>query len=363
VRRLSVAFLSLAVFLTMTPTVLAHPAPFTYLDLRIERDAIVGSLIAHVFDVGHDLDVEPPERLLEPAVVTQQAAATIALLAPRITLAADGQVLAATWSNVEALPDRQSLRIHVRYPLASPPGRLTATLKFFPYDPAHQTFINVYEGSALTQAILDDAHTEFVYFGGSRQGAVAVARALVPSGIRHIVLGPDHLVFLLGLLLLGGSLVHLSLVVTAFTLGHALTLTLASFNIVNPSLRLVEPAVALAIVYVGADNLIVSGPGGGRDVRTWIAFTFGFIHGFGFANVLRSMNLPPRALASALVSFNLGLEIGQLVVVGIVASALAALRSWNAEAGRKLAVAGSIAVIAVGAFWFVQRVFFPGGIS
>jgi len=361
-RQLSVLLLSVGVLLRASVAG-AHPAPFTYLDLRIERDAIVGSLIAHVFDVGHDLNVEPPERLLEPAVVAQQAAATIALLAPRITLAADGQVLAATWSNVEPLPDRQSLRLHVRYPLASPPGRLTATLKFFPYDPAHQTFINVYEGSALTQAILDDAHTELVYFGGSRQGAFAVARALVPSGIRHIVLGPDHLIFLLGLLLLGGSLVHLSLVVTAFTLGHALTLTLASFNIVSPSLRLVEPAIALAIVYVGADNLIVSGPGGGRDVRAWIAFTFGFIHGFGFANVLRSMNLPPRALASALVSFNVGLEIGQLVVVGIVASALMALRTWSAEAGRKLAVAGSIVVIALGAFWFVQRVFFPGGIS
>ena len=221
----------------------------------------------------------------------------------------------------------------------------------------------MYEGSALTQAILDDAHTQFVYYSGSRQGAFAVARMMVPSGIRHIVIGPDHLMFLLGLLLLGGSLLHLSLIVTAFTVGHVLTLTLASFNIVNPSLRLVEPAIALSIVYVGADNLIVAAPGGGRDVRAWIAFTFGFIHGFGFANVLRSMNLPPRALASALVSFNAGIEIGQLAVVVAVASALSALRSRSEEAGRRLAVAGSIVVIAAGTFWFVQRVFFPGGIS
>jgi HupE / UreJ protein len=316
-----------------------------------------------VFDVGHDLNIEPPDRLLDAALLARQAAAAIALVAPRITVAADGRPLAASWSNVDAVPDRQSLRLVVRYPLASPPGRVTINLKLFPYDPAHQTFINMYEGSALTQAILDDAHTEFVYYSGSRQGAFAVARMLIPSGIRHIVIGPDHLMFLLGLLLLGGSLLHLSLIVTAFTAGHVLTLALASFNIVNPSLRLVEPALALSIVYVGADNLIVAAPGGGRDVRAWIAFTFGFIHGFGFANVLRSMNLPPRGLVSALVSFNAGVEIGQLAVVVVAASALSALRSRSEEAGRRLAVAGSIIVIATGTFWFVQRVFFPGGIS
>lgn len=354
--------LSLTAVLKPTPA-RAHPAPFTYLDLKIERDAIAGTLIAHIFDVGHDLNIEPPDRLLDPSVLARQAAATIALLVPRITVAADGRTLAASWSDVEAVPDRQSLRLRVRYALAAPPGRVTINLKLFPYDPAHQTFINMYDGAALTQAILDDAHTEFVYYSGSRQGAFAVARTLVPDGVRHIVIGPDHLMFLLGLLLLGGSLPHLALVVTAFTAGHVLTLTLASFNLVNPSLRLVEPAVALSIVYVGADNLIVSGPGGGRDVRAWIAFMFGFIHGFGFANVLRSMSLPPRALASAIGSFNVGVEIGQLAVVVAVGSALSLLKSRSDDASRRLAFAGSIIVIAAGTFWFVQRVFFPGGIS
>jgi hydrogenase/urease accessory protein HupE len=361
--RRAVLLLSLGFFLLQPTGAQAHPAPFTYLDLRIERDAIVGTLIAHIFDVGHDLGVDPPERLLDASTARQQAAATIALLAPRITLAADGRTLTAAWSGVEAVPDRQSLRLQVRYPLTSTPGRVTIDLKLFPYDPAHQTFVNIYEGAALTQAILDDAHTGLVYYSGSRQGAFAVARALVPAGIRHIVIGPDHLMFLLGLLLLGGSLPHLALVVTAFTAGHVLTLALASYNIVNPSLRLVEPAIALSIVYVGADNLIVAGPGGGRDVRAWIAATFGFIHGFGFANVLRSMNLPPRALAAAIASFNVGVEIGQLAVVVAVGTALALLKSRSEDASRRFAVAGSIAVIAAGTFWFVQRVFFPGGIS
>jgi hypothetical protein len=114
------------------------------------------------------------------------------------------------------------------------------------------------------------------------------------------------------------------------------------------------------VVYVGVDNLMV---GKGRDARAWIAFAFGFIHGFGFANVLREMNLPSRALGWSLFSFNLGVEIGQFLVVVLVASALMALRSTNEVASRRLALAGSLAVIFVGAFRFVQRVFFPGGIA
>jgi HupE/UreJ protein len=163
--------------------------------------------------------------------------------------------------------------------------------------------------------------------------------------------------------LLGGTVGQLTLVVTSFTLAHSITLSLAALNIVTPPARLIEPAIALSIVYVGADNLLVSAPRGGRDVRAWIAFTFGFIHGFGFANVLREMDLPRRALGWSLFSFNVGVEIGQLAVVLVVASTLAAVRARSEAVGRRVAFVGSVAVIAAGAFWFVQRVFFPAALS
>jgi len=111
-------------------------------------------------------------------------------------------------------------------------------------------------------------------------------------------------------------------------------------------------------VYVGCDNLLIRG---GRDVRAWIAFTFGLVHGFGFASVLREMDLPQRALGWSLFSFNVGVEIGQLLVVIAVATALTALRHRSEAASRRLAFAGSIVVVAAGTFWFVQRVFFAGG--
>jgi hydrogenase/urease accessory protein HupE len=178
--------------------------------------------------------------------------------------------------------------------------------------------------------------------------------------VHHILIGPDHMLFLVGLLLLGGSLRRLIVVVSSFTLAHSVTLSLAALNIFNPPGRIVEPAIALSIVFIGVDNLIVHG---GRDVRAWIAFTFGFVHGFGFASVLREMGLDSRALGWSLFSFNLGVEIGQLFVVIGVASLLAFLRTKSETAGRRLAFAGSLVVIAAGTFWFIERVFFPGGIA
>src|SRR5881296_1170779 len=205
----------------------------------------------------------------------------------------------------------------------------------FAYDPQHQTFVNVYERDALTsQMILDINHTQTEYFAGTRQGVLAVIRKFIPAGIHHILIGPDHLLFLVGLLLLGGSIRRLAMVVTSFTIAHSVTLSLAALNILSPPARLIEPAIALSIVYVGADNILAKG---GRDVRAWIALAFGFIHGFGFANVLREMDLPGRALGWSLFSFNFGVEIGQLLVVVVVASALAALRSRSEAASRQIA--------------------------
>jgi len=344
------------IFATLASPASAHPVPFSYVDLKVGRDAIDGTVVAHIFDVAHDLNVEPADRLLDASFLAERASAAIAMLAPRLTVAADGRALTGAWSGVEPVLDRQSIRLHVRYALTAPAGTVTVAAVMFPYDPIHQTFLNVYEGDALTQAILDRGRSQFEYFAGTRQGAFAVIKRFLPAGVHHILIGPDHLLFLIGLLLLGGTIRQLAMVVTAFTVAHSITLSLAALNIITPPARLIEPAIALSIVYVGADNLLIKD---GRDVRAWIAFAFGFIHGFGFANVLREMDLPPRALGWSLFSFNVGVEIGQLAVVIVVASALAALRARSAAAGRQLAVVGSVVVIVAGAFWFVQRVFFP----
>jgi hydrogenase/urease accessory protein HupE len=311
-------------------TAQAHPAPFSYIDVRLAGDGVSLTVVAHAYDVAHDLSITPMERVLEPETLRTRGADMAALLRSRLAVSVDGRALgAAEWSPPEPLPDRQSVRFRVRYP-GTAPAAVQLTTTMFPYDPVHQTFVNFYEGESLgSQAILDRNRFEAEYFAGTRQGTLAVMQKFVPAGIHHILIGPDHLLFLVGLLLVGGTLGRVALVVTSFTLAHSVTLSLAALNLLTPPAQVVEPAIALSIVYVGADNLLMRG---GRDMRAWIAFAFGLIHGFGFANVLRDMELPRRALGWSLFSFNVGVEIGQLLVVTAVTAALVALRARSEAA-------------------------------
>jgi hypothetical protein len=337
----------------------AHPVPFSYLDLHVQPDAVEGTIVAHIFDVAHDLGIEKPEQLLDPAVVGQYGSAFADLMARRLEVTIDGRVVAPSWSGAEAVADRQSVRLRVRFPVARSPGVVAVVATLFPYDPTHQTFVNMYEGDALTQAILGQQNPRFEYFSTSRSGAWAIVKRFVPTGIGHILVGADHWLLLIGLLLLGGTAREFLVVVTAFTLANSATLLLAALNYVGTPSRIVEPALALTVVYVGADNLLVKG---GRDMRAWIACAFGCIHGLGYANVLRTMGLQRPAVMWSVLPFGVGVEAGQLVVVAVVASIFAVLRKRGAGTRDRLVFAGSIVVAVTGTFLFVQRVFFPGGI-
>ena len=357
-----VACAVLAAALWLPAPAAAHPAPFSFVDLRLQSTTIELEVVVHAFDVAYELAIQPPNRVLEPGGLGGRAQRLADMVRERLEITVDGSRLdVAVWSDPEPLPERQSVSLRARVELEGAPGRIDVEAVMFPYDPQHQTFVNVYDEGALTaQAILSGGDPRYEYFVGSTQGTLAVIQRFVPQGIHHILIGPDHLLFLVGLLLLGGSLRRLLLVITAFTIAHSITLALAVLDVVRPPGNIVEPIIALSIIYVGADNLLVRG---GRDMRVWIALVFGLIHGFGFASVLREMGLPTGALGWSLFSFNLGVEIGQVAVAVVVASALTWLRARNEKVGRQLAVAGSVGVIAAGTFWFVQRVFFSGGMA
>jgi len=334
----------------------AHPAPFSFLDLVIRDRAVHGTLALHVVDVAHELKIDAADRLLEPAEIARTRDRVVALLGPRLRVRTDVGA-AIEWLGMEPAPDRHAVLLRFRIPVQ--PGSLSVRSHLFPYDPVHQTFVNIYEGGDLRQQLIFNARSEeYVYYTGTTQGAFAVMRTFIPAGIHHIMIGPDHVLFLIGLLLLGGSWLALVKIVTAFTVGHSLTLSLAALGIIMPSPRLIEPAIALSIIFVGADNLV---RGTGRDVRAWAALAFGLIHGFGFANVLREFGLPGQALGWSLFSFNFGVEIGQLGIVLVVATALELIRRRSHALGHRVAWGGSIVVIAAGSYWFVERVFFPAG--
>ncbi|PSB03435.1 HupE/UreJ family protein [Merismopedia glauca] len=173
----------------------------------------------------------------------------------------------------------------------------------------------------------------------------------VGLGIEHILTGYDHVLFLVSLLLLGGGINYLLKIVTAFTIAHSITLSLAVLNLVTISPRLVESAIALTIVYVAAENFWR------KDVKgRWlITFVFGLVHGLGFAGILTEINIPPSQLPLSLASFNLGVEIGQILIVSTVFILIQKLvkPAWQL----KLRYFLSASVIAIGIFWFWERTF------
>ena len=191
------------------------------------------------------------------------------------------------------------------------------------------------------------------------------------QGVWHIWIGFDHILFLLALLLPAvllrrrwgrGSGVHgvsrfkdasLSVlaVVTAFTLAHSITLSLAALQIISLPSRLVESAIAASVVFAAANNLVPMVQG-----RWLMAFFFGLIHGFGFASVLTELGLPTGALAVSLVGFNLGVELGQLAVVAVFLPLAFVLRHTPFYQ-RGVLVGGSWAALLVALAWFVERAF------
>ncbi len=195
---------------------------------------------------------------------------------------------------------------------------------FFDLDPRHQGIARVAFGDeeGHEQLFRPDARSLLL-----RRDLTAWdhARDFLRLGVEHIFSGYDHIAFLFGLLVIAGAAGlragarQVLGVVTAFTLAHSITLISSALGLVVPPTRLVEPAIAVSIAYVGVENLAVPKP----RFRWVLTFLFGLVHGFGFASVLRERGLPKNGLVLSLVSFNVGVEIGQLVVVAAILPLLA----------------------------------------
>lgn len=251
-------------------------------------------------------------------------------------------------------------------------------------DPTHRGLLRVDMGQGATPALhsLDPAAGAVTLplppaAGGSTgasptaDGASAAPSASTTffrDGVHHILIGYDHILFLICLLLPSvlrrgpagwepvsrarDAIWPMVGTVTMFTLGHSITLALAGLNIVTITPRVIEPAIAVTIILAAVDNLV---PVLGSRKRVF-TFLFGLIHGFGFAAVLQELDLPIRSFVLALLQFNLGVEGGQLIVVTIALAVLLAVRRWRGYPAVILR-AGSVFAIAIAALWFAERVF------
>jgi hydrogenase/urease accessory protein HupE len=184
--------------------------------------------------------------------------------------------------------------------------------------------------------------------------AESVFASFVRLGVEHIWTGYDHLLFLLALLAVCASFRASVRVISCFTLGHSLTLALATLDWVNLPARYTEPLIAASIVYVGAENLLRRGTEPRR--RGVLTFGFGLIHGFGFASVLRELGVGVNGsgLAMPLFSFNLGVELGQIAIAAVVLPLLWQLRKQEWFLRRGVPAISALVALA-GFYWLLAR--------
>ena len=197
--------------------------------------------------------------------------------------------------------------------------------------------------------------------------------AYVQQGVWHIWSGTDHILFLMALLLpavlvrvdgrwlpvttFRAALIAVVKTVTAFTVAHSITLTLAALGYIHAPSRLVESAIAASVLIAALNNVVPLFKSHSVLDRAWLmAFVFGLVHGLGFANVLFELGLPRQTLLLALVGFNVGVELGQLAIVAVFLPTAFALRGTTLYA-RAVMQAGSAVVMLLAAVWFVERAF------
>lgn len=190
------------------------------------------------------------------------------------------------------------------------------------------------------------------------QGRLGVAGAYVVHGIRHILFGPDHLLFVLGLLLIVKDRWMLLKTITAFTVAHSITLAIATLGYANAPTLPLNAAIALSILFLGPEIVKVWRGESSFTIRhPWVvAFAFGLLHGFGFASALTSAGLPSNELPWALLSFNVGVEIGQVGFVVLILLLERAFRVLEIRWPRVVAALPGYTVGSLGAFWTIQRV-------
>ena len=354
----------------------AHKPSDSYLTLR----AVEGSKdIAVRWDIAlRDLDYvlqldRDGNGELNWGEVRQRTEDITRLATSRLTLSADDKP--CTWVSTGPLMlDKHSDGNYAVLSLSAQCEKLAREVKvayslFFDVDPTHRGLVQwIAPGGASAQALIFGTESASQSLALLPVGAWQTLRQYIVDGVWHIWIGYDHILFLLALLLpavlvrrqgqwepapqLGGAVKEVFKVVTAFTLAHSITLSLAALEVVSLPSRWVESAIAASVIVAALSNLH-----GTLETRRWImAFVFGLIHGFGFASVLADLGLPKDALVLALVGFNLGVELGQLAIVAVFLPLAFSLRSTRFYRVGVLK-GGSVLVAMLAAWWLVQRLF------
>ena len=363
---LASCLLMAALLLLQSGGAAAHPPGLSSVDVVIEADRLLAKVTFALQDIeafapmDSDLDAEVSDAEREAA-----KPAIAELLAKQLRVNVDGNDLAPAEPGSVDYDDQNNAHVQFQYRPA-PAQQLTVQSRFLALLPeGHQQFLKIRQvgGNTLLEKMLgrsdDQARVEFSTVDGQQRGGghswLEGFVDFFKLGIEHIVTGYDHLLFLFALLAVTHSFWPALKIITFFTIAHSITLALAGLNLLQLPSSFVEPFIAATIVYVAVENLIRGDHPKGRH---WLTFGFGLVHGFGFAGVLQEMDISSgdTGILLPLLSFNLGIETGQIAVASFVLPLIWHLNN-RVEFAEKFLKGCSALICLMGAYWFIERTF------
>ena len=399
-------------FSLFPPSVLAHARSTSYSVWEIEENQVQVTVRVPVIELQRSL-VFPATSLSNlRSLDGETERALAAYLTSHLRLFSGDQLCQPVPPGVRPVPSNALTHITRSWTLVCPAPRQLRlhNTAFFASAPAHLHFARIrIPGTSAVEKVFSVHEREWVFFLSESAAQESGSRFLdyLRLGVSHILSGIDHLVFLLALLLMAESLASIAQIVTGFTVAHSITLALGVLNVVRPASTAVESLIGFSIGIVAVENfflttgeatrrrllrsvgvsliasvaaaglgllhvplpalvgmsifamaylLLLHDRPGRHPLRWFVAFVFGLIHGFGFAGTLQEMALPANRMATALLGFNLGVELGQLGAVVLLWPLLMRLRRLQGRQTHILTIqTGSAVLLAVGIFWFVTR--------
>ena len=335
----------------------AHQPGLSTLFVDLHPDHIAADLIVawRELELLVPLDVNQNGELADSELGAARSN-LLALAETAVSLDGDGQMLPLTRRRVER-DDTTGIRLSLQFERPAMQVLLVRAEILEELPPAHRQIIIVRgtNGEPLKEWVLErDRNLLEVLLDSPAPEAPAIhsLEQFLWLGLEHIVMGWDHLAFLFSLLVVGGRLRDAVKIITSFTVAHSLTLALATFDLIRIPSAVVEPLIAASIVYVGVENIVRDNYRG----RWALTFAFGLIHGCGFATILRDLGIGTHggSVAGPLVCFNLGVELGQLAIAGIM---LPVIWKLKPRFPARWIPATSLVAILLGSYWLIERTF------
>ncbi|MCM3729458.1 HupE/UreJ family protein [Neobacillus cucumis] len=316
--------------------------------IEVNEKALDYELKVDLEELGHALKKATDQKELIDHKILQH------YINSHIQLYADSELVEGSVlkTDTETIKDRPFAVINLAYNTNHKPEKLIVEYNMFmdDSDPSHANFATVKMDGKQQEKILTFESREFEI---GKISFLQNAQQFLVLGLKHIFTGYDHILFVISLLFGAKTIRHILSLVTAFTIAHSITLALATLDIVHLPTRFVESAIALSIIYVALMNIF------NQDSKhqPWLAFGFGLIHGFGFAGILSEMRLDTNHMATSLLSFNIGIEIGQLLIVSLVFPIILWIKKLTLKPVKWVIPGTSAAILAFGLVWFIQRAF------